>query len=354
MINSSEVIIIGTGPISLLKCWILLKKENVSKITLLDSKTTYGGAWYYDHHDTHKIETGCHIWSYCPAVYNFISKELEIPLTHFKTQPIFKIGKLNLPYSTKNTVDSYLYLLKGLVRLDFKIFSKIKNSSRYYLRLFGKTNLYPKLGSIELVYHLHKKISTDKRVEFIFEKSLKKIEINNNITIETSDNKNLTADKIFITSTGSLDELVVNNKPITYKTSTTNYIHFKIELNSRPNKTASYVRVANDHIIHRISDISYLTENNNHILLIAVFEKCVEKMDQNEIFNHIKEYLIRHKIIHKTSEIKITKKYEFPTHYTNQETRNNINNLNAERIELMHSTDLMYGMHELLTKEGII
>lgn len=353
MNNPREVIILGTGPIGLLKCWILLKNNSIKKITLIDSKSVIGGAWFFEKQKKHELETGCHIWSYCPSVYNFISTELGIELAPFSTKPIFKKNNWEIPYSLKNTIDSYLYLLKRLIKLDFKVFSKIKKSPKYYLNPFGKDNLYPRNGSIELIKTLFSQISKDSRANIILNTEITSINIKEKVIV-SSDGLEINADKIFLTSTIKLNELLVNKKKINYKNEPVNYIHYKVILDSKPLKEASYYRITNDKIIHRIADISYQTNNDSQILLIAVFEKSIITQNTNQITEHITNYLIKHKIISNRTKIDLDKIYEFPTYYSNQKTRDEINSLDQSKIELLHSTDLMYGMHELLKNENII
>jgi hypothetical protein len=353
MNNPREVIILGTGPIGLLKCWILLKNKSVKKITLIDSKSVVGGAWFFENQKEYPLETGCHIWSYCPSVYSFISNQLKIKLAPFETKPIFKRNILEIPYSAKNTIDSYHYLFKQLLKFNFSVFSKIKNSPKYYLCPIGKNNLYPINGSADLIKSLHSQIYKDSRVNILLSTEINSIDIREKVIIK-SEQKEFNADKIFLTSTSKLNQLSVNRIQIDYKNEPINYVHYKVILSSKPTKVASYYRITNDEIIHRISDISYQTNNNSNILLIAIFEKSNKNLNTGQITEHIIHYLIKHKIISKKTKLALDKVYEFPTYYSNQKTRDKINSLDQTKIELLHSTDLMYGMHELLKNDNII
>ena len=107
--DKKNVALIGTGPISMLKALLLSENENL-QIMLIDEQSRVGGAWYSDSSEKgHEIECGCHIWSYAPIAYNYIEKELGVPLDFMRPGPIFVSSKSKIPYSTKNlVVDVYL------------------------------------------------------------------------------------------------------------------------------------------------------------------------------------------------------------------------------------------------------
>lgn len=60
--RSTRIAIIGTGPASLLKALFLSASAPDSEITLLDTASVAGGAWYSDQSPAgYEIECGCHI-----------------------------------------------------------------------------------------------------------------------------------------------------------------------------------------------------------------------------------------------------------------------------------------------------
>ena len=103
-LSGDHIVFIGTGPLSLLKAYLVGQKNPAVKITLIEMGNRIGGAWYSDKSPKgYEIECGCHIWSYVPEVYDYLERELDIPLYELNPGAFF-IGKLKVPYSLKNTI----------------------------------------------------------------------------------------------------------------------------------------------------------------------------------------------------------------------------------------------------------
>lgn len=356
MENKYEIILLGSGPISLLNAFLLLQARTTKSVTLIDSGNQIGGAWYSDISKLgYEIECGCHIWSYSPIVYDFIQNELNIKLAPFKSPPVFNKGKINLPYHLKNTLDSYKYLFKYLFRFNKKKLTEIKGSPKLFFNIFNKNYLYPEHGSPELVNALLKKLKSNEKFKIILNENIKSIDIDSVVTAYTGE-KSYTCNKIYISSTSFIKQITSGDETInlTENNSQINYIHFLISLSKQTKQASSYIRLTNDPIIHRVADISYQTDYKENLILFGIKQSGYDTNTESQIIAHLKTYLIKQNIIDDSIELELVKKHIYPTFYINEPIRNDINDIDQSKLELSHSTDLMYGFHNLLKRHKLI
>jgi hypothetical protein len=347
---SKEYVFVGSGPICLIKAILLLKNKSTKKITFIDSASQGGGAWYSDlRADGSRVETGCHIWSYCPEAYKFIEQEIRIPLFDMTPSPVFNRGILNISYGLKGTLESYKFMLTNLIKLKLGVFSRIQNLPNIHYKVFGKRIKYPKKGSPEFIEKLLGRLSEDTRVSFLFNNDINLINVGSSTTVKCAD-KLIECDKLFLTSTSALKELNHYDKKIdVIKTVTSvNYIHYLVRLSAHPQRVAGYIRLTRDEIIHRVTDVSYQSNSGENLILFGIKENAMALYDQNDIMNHIQSYLLDQKIMNENNKVTFIKEYNYPTHYSDKKVRSTINQLDKDKIEVLQSTDLMYGIHSLI------
>ena len=352
--NELPIVFIGTGPVSLLKAYLTARKNPEKSILILDNNPTFGGAWYSDlRSDGSEIESGCHIWSYNKKVYDYLARELALEMVKMKPAPLFVKGKLKVPYSIKNTIDSYKYLIKKLVRFDFKVFSQIKQSEKYTFKIFGKQNKYAEFGSVDLVKALKKRIESTKNIKIERGVKVERIELSEDAKYFVA-GISKSAEKIFMTSVTDLKEISTESEKIPLSQRQVDYIHFLVKLNQPLRKKMSYWRLTDDKIIHRISDISYQTRFSENLCLIGIKQDAFEGNDEAALLEHCQKTFIKLGLIEQSEKLLLEKTYVYPTFYIDIEQRKKISSLNPSKLELLHSTDLMYGFHALLKIEGIL
>jgi protoporphyrinogen oxidase len=354
MINLKQIILLGSGPISLINAFFLLKDKSLEQLTIIDSASQIGGAWYSDlSPNHHKIECGCHIWSYCPEVHDFIIKQLGVPLYPISPKPVFNKGKINISYPAKSILDSYKFILQNILSLKFENIKNIKKSPKVYYTVVNKKNVYPKHGSPELIDALYSILKRDERVNFFLNEKVDAILINEKVTVTTESNS-FVCDKLFVTSTSHLNQITHHEKTIDVKNTKIDYIHFLISLNKGAKKTSPYIRLTSDSIIHRVADISYQTDFKENLLLFGIKEDGYHRQSREEILSHIRSYLESQNIIDKSYTLDFIKEHIFPTYYSTQKTRDSINKLDLSKIELIHSTDIMHGIYFLMERYASI
>ena len=173
--NNYDVTFIGTGPINLLSAYLMLKKNPTLNVLFIDSTDSIGGAWKYESTDKgHLIECGCHIWSYCPEVYQFIENDLDIQL--IRLNPVFIKGKIQIPYSFKGFFNSYSYLLSNSLLLKTNKLKKLKDSPQINLSIIKKYK-YPAKGSQLLILRLYDELKKFPKVNFNLKKTVDNISL---------------------------------------------------------------------------------------------------------------------------------------------------------------------------------
>lgn len=346
-----KLAMLGTGPLSLLKAYFLIKTNPDLNITLFDSSAKIGGAWYTETSTSgYEIECGCHIWSYVPRSYRFIENELGVPLFPMQPSPIIIGKKINLPLSLSNTVETYKYFAGHIVRFNFKKLRKGNKRPYMNYRLFGKKNKYPKTGSRELVQALIKKIEQEPRILIKLNCNVEQISILPEKVNLTAEKTEYEFDKLLITPVSRFNSIRLYGEDLLIESVKVDYIHFLVRSDKSLLKALSYWRLMNDSIVHRITDISYQTENKERLYLIGIKAKAYHSTSEEKIWDYILKLLIYHKLTDKSFKIEKVKTHLFSTHYLSDDVLERLKEF-SERIETIHTTDLMHGLHDLLSKE---
>lgn len=348
-----RIVIIGTGPISMLKAYFIGKQNPMAHITLIDSGQQIGGAWYSDVSPKgSEIECGCHIWSYNPKVYQFIEQQLDVPLFPMSVNPVFVGKRIKLPYSIKNTVDTYKVFFKFLFTLQWRKIASMKKNPYQHFKLFGKKNKYPKLGSTELIHAIKSKLNSLSNVEIVLNTNVTSINVLQQVEIKAGESL-YHADILYLTYVSKLAHLIINKKVFDIAIRQVDYVHFLIALDQPLLKTLSYWRLMNDEVVHRITDISYQSKHQENLILVGIKGDAFHRKSEDVLVNHVKELFLRYKLINASFEFTKIKTHVFPTHYIKHEALDELKKFD-DKIKVMHTTDLIYGLHTLLTEEKII
>ncbi|MEO9534301.1 MAG: NAD(P)-binding protein [Crocinitomicaceae bacterium] len=348
-----QIIFIGTSPINLLKGYLIAKENASTEILFIDKHERLGGAWYSDTSPNGlEIECGCHIWTYCPEVYDYLSNELHIEMENMKPSPIFKYGRTNLSYPLYTIKNSYQYIIKNAAMFRFSELKNIKNNPEISWRIFGKKNQYPKAGSPVLIERLKELLDQLSNVKFEYGKVINEVVCRDQIEVITDDKKYV-CDKLYTTSVSSFSKISNQEKELELSHSQRDYIHVLAKASKKPKYKATYHRLVNDPIIHRITDVSYQAQHKEHLFLAGILEDAFEKCNSEELTNHLKTYLIKNNVIDSETELTFVKNHVFPTYYIKPEDRKKLQNFDP-RVECFYSIDLMYGFYYILKNHQLI
>jgi protoporphyrinogen oxidase len=348
--TAKRIAIIGTGPLSLLKAHFLSQKNPSLEITLIDSGSQIGGAWYSDFSPKgHLIECGCHIWSYAPLAYQFIEKELGVKLFDMTPPPIFVGKTTSLPYSLKNTLDTYKTFVKYAFR--FKFSALVKNNQKPYIhyKVVGKKNKYPLTGSPELIHSIERLIRENKQIKIILNTRVTEMEIGTQVRL-ISDQNELLFDQVLLTYVSHIQKLIAPNATLVAAPRQVDYVHFLLSSDQPLQKKLTYWRLMNDPVVHRITDISYQSNHEENLFLVGIKGDAFHAQNENQLFSHVINLMRSLKLISSEQKIERIKTHVFPTFYMDKTIHNALMNY-PEKVETIPSTDLMYGLHYLLEAE---
>ena len=287
----------------------------------------------------------------CPLGENYIQEELGVKMYPFNPAPIFVGKSIKLPYPTKNLIDSYKYISKNLLTLRWGNLN-ISDNPAIHAKLFGKKNKYPKTGSPELIHALANKLKEAPNVTFKNGLEIESILIDDKVTLKT-DSEAFSFDSVYLTSVSKIQTIHKNGQSITVKPKQVDYIHYLLELNKPLNKKMTYWRIMDDEVVHRYTDISYQCHHEENLVLAGIKPDPFHSKSEEELLSHVINHMKGLKLIDDSHQIELIKTHLFPTYYSDKTAREEIAKLD-DRLQLLHSTDLMYGMYYMLKEEGEI
>jgi hypothetical protein len=346
-----DVVLIGSGPISILES-IFLDRENNS-VLIIDDKNQLGGAWVAIELEKYgKLEIGCHIWSYNKKVYNFLEKFLQLELIALEPQPFFLKNKTKISYDYKNALTTLKGVVKRLSKLQFRLLNEYLKLPSSRIPIIPKSYLYPKGGARDFQKSLEKKI-TNSNVDIKLKSKIKGLTKTKNYwVVELMNGDKINTNKVIMTSTSSIKKIECGEVKLLLNHSIINYTHYHIVIKGKLEKPCSYFRVLDHDFIHRVSDVTCQLEleqaSDISVLLVGVFEDKVEKED-SKVVNEILKYFKLIKIVNNDCKLVYSNKNKFKTCYIDGRQKSIINNLDNQ-LELLHTTDLIYGIHKRLSK----
>jgi hypothetical protein len=346
-----DYIVIGSGPIAIIESSILDAKKKT--VLIVDDKKQLGGAWVTTDLGLYgRLELGCHIWSYNKRVYEFLNFHLDLQLIKLTPQPFFLKNNTKISYDYKNAFLTLRGLFKVLRKLNYKLFKDFVKLPSSRVPILPKSYLYPKGGAREFQDSLIK-IVKDSEIDIKLESRIQSLEKKaGNWTINMQDGELLSSKNIIMTSTSSIEKITTKQRELSITPSQVNYTHYHLVIKGNIDKSFSYIRVLDHDFIHRISDITYQLETNFDkdifVLLVGVIDNKLDDI-KGSILLGIIEYLKKAMLVTPESEVVYSKKNTFITSYINDDQKSIINNLD-DSLELLHTTDLIYGMYNRLPK----
>ncbi|NOQ74033.1 MAG: hypothetical protein GQ574_18650 [Crocinitomix sp.] len=344
---------IGTGPISAIDACI--KSKAGAKVLMVDEKAQLGGAWVainVGHYG--RLEIGCHIWSYNKEAYDFLQTYFDLDLIALAPQPFFIKGKTRLIYDHKNGLTTLKNSARYLKQFNFKkLGAYLRHHPAARFPLIPKKYLYPKGGARDLQAAIEKKIAASDIATAMQTKITTLNKVDNGWELHTDEGESYFTQNITLTTTSAVREINYQEKSIQLRHRYLNYTHFHIVVKDELLKPCSYIRVLDDKIIHRISDITYQLETKidegYSVILVGVFDAELDKLEvegsEDEVATkYIVNYLVNKDFLAKNPSLAYTQKNKFETTYIAQEQVDAINALD-ESINVMATTDLIYGVY---------
>lgn len=348
-------IYIGTGPISAIDA-VYKQKKRGQNVLMIDEKSQIGGAWVAIEVGTYgRLEVGCHIWSYNQKAYEFLGRFFNLDLVNLDPQPFFAKGERVITYDYKHFVSTLKRIVKEGTRLRLRPLSKflIKHPAAR-LSVVPKKYLYPRGGAREFQEAIIQ-LLLKRKINVALEQKVVSIQKKEGIWELTTDKgEKFFAKKVNLTSTSGVQRIETSKTKLAITHKNINYAHFHIVIDQKLAIPLSYVRVIDDEFIHRLSDVTYqLKENKNltqTVLLVGVFyDKKPAKWSDDQMMEHIMDYLVKRKWVDPTVNVLYSQLNHFETSYIPRLQIKAIQQLD-DSIKLIHTTDLIYGVHARLNE----
>ena len=348
-----DYVYIGTGPITAIDA-IYKQMQSKGEVLLIDEKTQVGGAWVaIEVGDFGHLEVGCHIWSYNKKAYQFFRNFLNLELIALSPQPFFVKGNKKLTYDYKNAALTFKKIANDSLRLRFKSLMEFlfKNPSAR-LPIIPKKYLYPKGGAREIQAAIIKALR-DREIKMeLGQKVVSASKKKGYWQLQSNNGKTYMTKELYLTSTSALERIEFDDRLIEIEHRKVNYSHFHLVIDRKLKQKLSYVRVLDDPYIHRLSDITYQLEKqsdpNQTVLLVGFFyDKKPVDMSDNSLVEHIFIYLKKRNWVGEDVKLVYSQINHFETTYIPNHQIEAINNLD-HTIQLIHTTDLIYGVHRKL------
>jgi hypothetical protein len=282
----------------------------------------------------------------------------QLDLIELNPQPYFIKGKTRLSYDRKNALVTMKRAGGYLRRFDRKgLIDFIRNNPSARIPVFPKKYLYPRGGARDLQSVLEKKVAIS-GIETKLNSHILEIRKKGELwELTAADGEVLETKSICLTSTSSIQHFYYEDKSFEITHRLVNYSHYHLVIKGALLKPCSYIRVLGNEIIHRLCDITYQLENevesDEKMLLVGFFDDESTTNSEEVILSNIKQFLIENKFVNSDVEITYAQKNRFTTSYIPNELREELNDLD-DSIELLHTTDLMYGIHYKLEEWGAV
>lgn len=353
-----DSIIIGTSPISAIEA--LYRNHRGEKVLLIDEKETFGGAWTaIKHNDLPDLEIGCHIWSIHKGAFEFLEKFLDLDLIPLSPQPkLLKSGK-EIPYDWKMNAITAKRVITNLRTLNFGNFIEDAQSPAFRVSILPSKYLYPSNGATQLRDRLLDKLKQT-NIDLKLGEHISNLKVESEQIILRNDKNEFRSKKVGLTSLSTLDSFEVNNQPYELSSRKVDYIHLHLIVKNGKAKDFSYIRFIDDETIHRISDITYQLKGSDYhkteniVVLVGIFPEAYYSKEIQVLTDEVKQKLIDHGYLNNNCEVSSAYPNVFPSYYGNKDMLKLLEKQANGKIEVLHSTDLIFGVWKKLDQWKVL
>lgn len=351
-----EVIIIGTSPLAIAEA-TLISSLGESVINL-DSKGIIGGAWVtHKYNHIPKVEIGCHIWSYNKKTYRFISEFFNLNIIDVPIQPKIVYKNRFIPYSLKSNLITLKRFLRSIIKLDFRIFKELDKHPELRLSLFPIKHKYPKLGAKEIEEAVQNIIST-KSLEVGLNSTVQSITLlkeGGGVLFLKNGDEMRFSKEVVLTSLSQLEQIIFEDgSSFEPKSKEVKYIHRHLIVKGTVKKKFSYLRIMNDDLIHRISDMTNQVKEElpegTFLICAGIHENAYGKFTAEEQEQKIINKLKSLKLFKNDVEVIVSESNTFPSFYVDRKDFNYIASKSGGKIRFLSSTDFVYSFYNQLER----
>ncbi len=303
-----DVLVVSSSPAMVLEA-LRLKRSGLS-VGVFDDRERIGGAWYVkDLFGYKNVEVGCHFLYNNTAVYDFLDQLNDSAMETMEPQPTTIVSGLkNKSTELKSRFASAKFTIKRLLfedrtfscrqmqfitamremlqqRKPGRFFSALKELIRYTpYRYFRK-------GCGEFMSHIQK-LTEKHQLEIHFGARIRDVivEPGKGGSVNVNDTR-ITFGKLLLSKHVKFDSLTMIDK-VEYKREPWRKKHFLFHIKGRTSRKFSYVDVANDPVLKRVSNVGIYCDgiDNEHLLICS---DTTEEIDLNHTDAEIKDLIFK-------------------------------------------------------------
>jgi hypothetical protein len=323
-----------------------------NNVLSIDDKDVPGGAWVTKKYkDLPEVEIGCHIWSYNKEVYKWLENFFELDLVPHQSSPKIVYKKRFIAYDFKANVITAKAVLINVAKLNVTFFKNFRKRPDLRISIFPANYKYPKNGAKDVYDAVKRKIEKhqldlllSRKVEkVVLEKKGGKLLMSNGETVSFSEElvlSSLSNIKQYIFEDGTTLEPLLRE---------VNYIHKHLMIKGTQNKKFSYLRLMNNELIHRVSDMTSQVKGklpgNAFLICVGIHEKAYAENSKSDQETKILNTLIDLKLFKSDAEIVLSDSNVFPSFYNEISKIKEIEKRSNGKIRFLRSTDLIYSFH---------
>lgn len=351
----TDTIIIGTSPLAITEA-VYLRSKGKSTVNI-DDKPSPGGAWVAINYKTiPKVEIGCHIWSYHKETYDFISKFFGLEIVDLPVQPRIVYKDRFVPYDLKANLITFKTLTKSLFKLKFSIFRELKSHPELRLSIVPSRYKYPKYGAREVEEAVLKLIS-DNDLKVLLKTEIKSVQLTKDggdVMLKNGEKESF-KNELVLTSLSQLEEIIFEDgSVIEPSTKEVQYIHRHLIVSGTLNKKFTYLRLMNDKLIHRISDMTSQVQNElplgTFLICVGIHESAFHVTDSKTQEIEILKTLKYLKLFNDDAEVVQSESNVYPSFYNDTSTFGDIEKRSNGKIRFLRSTDFVYSFFNQLER----
>jgi hypothetical protein len=341
-----DIIIVGTGPISIIEA--CFQKKKGKSVLLIEEGSKASGAWStYTYNGLPEIEIGCHIWDITPKAYDFLAAFFDLELVKLSPQPrILKKGR-RLPYDWKRNAFGVKQILKRSAQMKFRLLWNELKLPQNKISFLPEKYLYPINGAKDLKNAIESKIKSFE-LDISFNEKVNQIECGEVVKINSSKGTRI-AKKIITTSLSQVEAFRFNQKTIEPSSRKVDYIHCHLLLSKPPKTQLSYDRVMDSDLIHRISDMTFQVqgeiETGQHLICCGVFAKEFHKHSIDDIPDLCMNELKKLAYLNNDHEVIESGVNVFPSYYNDGKALHEIEKYGSNKIKILRSTNFTYSIN---------
>ncbi len=344
---------LGTSPVSCIdSIYYKLKNKNV---ILIDERNSFGGGWTsIKYQGLPFLEIGCHIWSIDNKVFAFISRFLKLPLVRMNPQPILIRNNLSFPYDWKLNIITIKKLLSNIFKCNFKAIRNDFSNPSFRFSILPSKYFYPLNGATLFVNKIRNKLN-ENDVSYKLNTKINRIKIEKNRINLYTENDVIICSSVVLTSLSNFESVEFHDgNVIKPKSKSVKYIHMHIVIEGDFKKNFSYVRVLNDNLIHRISDITNQIDdkylNGKRVIIVGVLEDAFDKNAEKDLKYLIFKRLVKLNFLSSSNKLYSSFINCYPSFYNDVNELKEIKHKSNGMIEFLPSTDLIYSFSKQLKK----